>query len=348
MANDIICEISSENELICEMSSAGEIVVEINGMTYPGVAAELALKADKTYVDSQDALKADLADLEIKADKTYVDSQDALKADQSTTYTKTEVDTSLGLKADKTYVDDKLSEKADAGLLEASFMHRNIFRGKNLGTTITAAQKAAISTGTFDDLYIGDYWVIGGVTYRIADMDYWYNCGDTAFTKHHLVIVPDTSMYNSVMNDTNTTAGGYVGSKMYTEGLTQAKTTIQTAFGELLLTHRDYLVNAVTSGWPSAGAWFDSTVELMNEIMVYGSHIYTPGSTGPLTPIRYTINKQQLAIFALNPKMINNRNTIWLRDVVSSVLFANVAYGGFASSYYASLSYGVRPVFAIG
>ena len=86
MANDIICEISSENELICEMSSAGEIVVEVSGMTYQSVAAELAgkasvedvaLKADKTYVDSQDALKADSADLALKADKTYVDLQDA-------------------------------------------------------------------------------------------------------------------------------------------------------------------------------------------------------------------------------------------------------------------------------
>ena len=227
-------------------------------------------------------------------------------------------------------------------------MHRNIFRGKNLGTTITAAQKAAISTGTFDDLYIGDYWVIGGVTYRIADMDYWYNCGDTAFTKHHLVIVPDTYMYNSVMNDTNTTEGGYVGSKMYTEGLTQAKTTIQTAFGELLLTHREYLVNAVTSGYPSAGAWFDSTVELMNEIMVYSSYIYTPGNTGTVTPTRFTINKQQLAIFALNPKMINIRHAIWLRDVASSATFASATGNGYSAYNSASTSFGVRPVFAIG
>lgn len=83
MANDIICEISSENELICEMSSAGEIVVEINGMTYQSVSAELAekasvedvaLKADKTYVDTQNGLKADI---------TYVDNQDLLKADKT-------------------------------------------------------------------------------------------------------------------------------------------------------------------------------------------------------------------------------------------------------------------------
>ena len=118
MANDIICEISSENELICEMSSAGEIVVEINGMTYQSVAAELAgkasvedvaLKADKTYVDNQDALKADLADLALKADKTYVDSQDATKADSA----------DLALKADKTYVDSQDLLKADATALTA-------------------------------------------------------------------------------------------------------------------------------------------------------------------------------------------------------------------------------------
>lgn len=34
------------------------------------------------------------------------------------------------------------------------------------------------------------------MTYRIAAFDYYYNCGDTNFTKHHVVIVPDTSLYS--------------------------------------------------------------------------------------------------------------------------------------------------------
>ena len=59
----------------------------------------LSLKADKTYVDSQDQLKADKTTVEglvlLKADKTYVDSQDQLKADKTT------VEASLLLKADK-------------------------------------------------------------------------------------------------------------------------------------------------------------------------------------------------------------------------------------------------------
>ena len=105
--------------------------------------------------------------------------------------------------------------------------HRMIFRGKNLGSALSTAQKTAIQNGSFDDIFLGDYWVISGLTYRVADFDYWYRCGDTDFTNHHLVIVPDTNMYTHAMNDTNITEGGYVGSKMYTEGLTQAKNTMR-------------------------------------------------------------------------------------------------------------------------
>ena len=226
--------------------------------------------------------------------------------------------------------------------------HRNVYRGKNLGSSVTAAQKAAIQAGTFDDLFIGDYWVINGVTWVIADMDYFYNCGDTAFTKHHLVIVPNGSLYNAQMNDSNVTTGGYVGSKMYTENLNSARATISAAFGDMVLSHREYLNNAVTDGHPSACGWFDSTVELMNEIMVYGTHIHAPANNGVTIPTRHTVAKQQLALFALNPRAINNRTTIWLRDVVSAAHFALVGAHGDVSSNVASDYRGVRPEFCIG
>lgn len=233
-----------------------------------------------------------------------------------------------------------------AGLVSA-VNHRNIYRGKSLGTSVTAAQKAAIANGTFDDLFIGDYWTIGSIKYRIADMDYWLNCGDISTTKHHLVMIPDKALYSAAMNDTNTTAGGYVGSKMYTTNLAQAKTTISTAFGGMLLTHREYLTNAVTAGAPSGGAWFDSTVELMNEPMVYGSHFFAPANDGVTVPIRQTINNSQLSIFRLNPTMIKNRETIWLRDVQSAGNFAVVGNTGYTAFVSASNSLGVRPDFAI-
>lgn len=227
-------------------------------------------------------------------------------------------------------------------------MHRNIFRGKYLGSSVTAAQKAAIKAGTFDDLYVGDYWTIGGTNWRIVDINYWMRCGDTDFTTPHLVIMPDVSLYNAQMNATNITTGGYVGSTMYTTNLAQAKTTITNAFGDMVLTYREYLTNAVSNGYPSGGSWYNSTVELPNEIMMYGSHVFAPAGDGTVIPTRYTVNKSQLALFKLVPKFIHNRQWFWLRDVVSAAGFALVDSYGHPSYYGASTSLGVRPVFPIG
>ena len=227
--------------------------------------------------------------------------------------------------------------------------HNSIYRGKNLGTTVTEEQWEAISSGTFTDLYIGDYWVIGGVNWRIAAFDYYLNCGDTSFTKHHAVIVPDTCLYNAQMNTTNVTTGAYKGSAMYTANLTQAKSTINSAFGSShVLSHRIYLSNATSNGRASAGEWTDSTVDLMCEHMVYGSGIFSPVSDGSNVPDNYRVEKGQLPLFALEPSRICNRAAWWLRDVITAAYFAFVNANGTADCNNASLSYGVRPAFCIG
>ena len=227
--------------------------------------------------------------------------------------------------------------------------HNSIYRGKNLGTTVTEEQWEAISSGTFTDLYIGDYWVIGGVNWRIAAFDYYLNCGDTSFTKHHAVIVPDTCLYNAQMNTTNVTTGAYKGSAMYTANLTQAKSTINSAFGSShVLSHRIYLSNATSNGRTSAGEWADSTVDLMCEHMVYGSGIFSPVSDGSNVPNNYRVEKGQLPLFALEPSRICNIATWWLRDVITAAGFALVYHYGLASYLNASYSLGVRPAFCIG
>lgn len=241
--------------------------------------------------------------------------------------------------------DDSLFAILDAFIPKEQ--RRMIYRGKNLGAVVTEEQKANIKNGTFKGFFLGDYWTIGSYTWRIVDFDYWYNCGDTAFTTPHLVIMPDKPLYNAQMNETNITTGGYVGSKMYTENLAQAKTLAASAFGSLILTHREYLTNVVSNGYPSAGAWFDSTLELPNEIMMYGSHVFAPSGDGSFVPNRYTISKTQLALFTVVPKLISNRATFWLRDVVSSAFFAHVANDGRADYGNASYSYGVRPVYKL-
>ena len=235
--------------------------------------------------------------------------------------------------------------------------HNAIYRGKSLGSTVTTAQYAAIKAGTFDDLYIGDYWTIGGVNYRIAAFDYYLNSGDTNCTTHHVVIVPDTCLYNAQMHNTssggwesgaaNTTAGGYVGSDMYKSNLEQAKTTIKSAFSGHVLKHRIYLTNAVANGRASGGAWCDSEVDLMCEQMVYGSGIFSPVSDGSNVPANYRVEKSQLPLFQHEPSRICNRNNWWLRDVITASAFANVNDNGNASYDNASTSNGVRPAFCI-
>lgn len=228
-------------------------------------------------------------------------------------------------------------------------LRRVLFRGKNLGTALTAVQKAAIKDGSFKGMFLGDYWSIGGRIWRIVDMDYWYNCGDTAFTSHHLVIMPDEALYNAQMNTTNVTTGGYVGSAMYKSNLANAKTIVNAAFQGSVLTHREYLCNAVANGRPSGGAWFDSSIELPNEPMMYGHPHFSPTSDGSTVPSIYTISKTQLALFMVCPRFIVNRSyNQWLRDVGSSDGFAGVGYGGVAGYGYASDSRGVRPVFPVG
>ena len=235
--------------------------------------------------------------------------------------------------------------------------HNAIYRGKSLGSTVTTAQYAAIKAGTFDDLYIGDYWTIDGVNYRIAAFDYYLNSGDTNCTTHHVVIVPDTCLYNAQMHNTssgswesgaaNTTAGGYVGSDMYKSNLEQAKTTIKSAFSGHVLKHRIYLTNAVANGRASGGAWCDSEVDLMCEQMVYGSGIFSPVSDGSNVPANYRVEKSQLPLFQHEPSRICNRATWWLRDVITASLFANVGHHGYATCNDASNSNGVRPAFCI-
>ena len=231
-------------------------------------------------------------------------------------------------------------------LADGAAAHNCIYRGKNLGTSVTAEQYAAISSGKFTDLYIGDYWVINGVTYRIAAFDYYYNCGDTNFTKHHVVIVPDTSLYKAQMNTSNVTTGGYTGSAMYKSNLAQAKTTIKAAFGSAhVLTKRELLTNAVNGNTPSGWAWFDSDVELMNEVQAYGSVAW-----GAHDGNGYNVasGDGQFPLFMFDRTKLHNREDYWLRDVSSATYFSDVYGNGYADTYGASYSLGVRPAFCIG
>ena len=226
--------------------------------------------------------------------------------------------------------------------------HNAVYRGKNLGSAVTAAQWAAIQAGTFEDLFIGDYWTINDVNWRIAAFDYYLNTGDTACTDHHATIVPDTILYSHAMNDTNITTGGYVGSKMYATGLADAKTTVNNAFGSShILNHRQYLQNATTNGYASGGSWYDSTVELMTEQNVYGCKVFGNCVNGTDYPHSFTVDKSQYPLFAFRPDLISIQNWFWLRDIAFDTNFCNVRGDGVADANWSNGVFGVRPAFSV-
>ena len=226
--------------------------------------------------------------------------------------------------------------------VDGAGFHNSIYRGKDLGTSVTPEQYARIADGTFRDMYIGDYWTINGTTYLIAAFNYYRNSGDSYLTTNHVTLVPAGYLYTHRMNPTHTAEGGYAGSEMYTSGLDQAKTKIHADFSGHVITHRRYLCNAVADGQASGSALFDSDVELMNEVMVYGSVVNGKGGE-----YNIGIEKSQLPLFALRPDLIGIRTSWRLRDVASAQHFANVSAHGSASIASASFASGVRPVFSI-
>ncbi len=231
-------------------------------------------------------------------------------------------------------------------------MHRMIFRGKNLGSTVYGFQLQAIREGVFDDLFVGDYWEINDIIWRIVDINYWFNCGDSPFNVNHLVIMPDWILYQNVMNYSTYNMGdGYAGSTMRTINLDDAKTTINAAFGEKVRSHRQVLTNSVIDGKPSGWAWYDSIVDLPNQINMYGSSIFTSVTDVNNIPSSIeTIDKQQFALFAIKPSFILDKFLAgqWLRDVVADNMYAMVSGYGHAGYYGATNYLGVRPCFAIG
>ena len=212
-------------------------------------------------------------------------------------------------------------------------MHRNIFQEKSLGESITEEQLTAIRDGTVDGLYIGDYWEINGVRYRIADINYWRNVGyPEKVQKPHILIVPDTALGSGQMNANNSTAGGYINSTMKATQLNHTVEALPDTFKSLLLTHKMF----------SDGSWVSTSVDLMNEVMVHGTYICADGNN------RQTSDTQQLALFGLVPELKTIGVNYWLRNIAGSQTYTLVSQYGDASTDAATSTYGIRPVFAVG
>lgn len=276
----------------------------------------------------------------------------------------------------KRYVDgepDFPAEDETEWITSIAENHNNIFRGDDLfakGYDINDIC-AMISDGSFSDIYIGDYFTLSGsienvpcfveqtgddgtkslvestqtvnydTKFRIAGLDTYLNTGDTAFTAHHAVIVPDGTIGTNRMNGTNTTTGGYVGSFMFASALPVYNTHFSAKLNNHLLSHREILSNSVTGNQASGWAWADVKINLMSEPEVYGSNLwgnkYDAG-----------VNYRQFPLFRIASKYICNRNWYWLNAIAGGSDFTAMTSNGNATRNGAGVALAVRPCFCIG
>ena len=255
-----------------------------------------------------------------------------------------------------------LSEEEYNKYIEAGkALHRNTYRGKDITKYYTdGSLYTRISNGSFEDIYIGDYIIANGVTWLIADIDNYLYTGDTQLTKHHATLIPAESLTNASMNDTDTTEGGYAGSKMVTETLTNLVSNegiVGKTFGSHIIEYRNLLSNSVnlvscnqtvgdSKGAASNWSWYTRKIDLMSETNVYGTVVYS--SSG----IDTGIDNMQYAIFVLKPEIRIGYNghgyNYWLKNVASVRSFTYLNGQGISQENFASNQALVRPRFLIG
>ena len=241
--------------------------------------------------------------------------------------------------------------------------HNGIYRGKNFGTftSVSAVQQFlsdhGVSTGLFNDLYIGDYFKIQDGTYNveweIAGFDTYLHKGDSDFATHHLALIPKTNLTISKMNDTNDTTGGYYNSYMHQSVIPTIDTNLATILGNHLLARRALLSNAMNkdltsgagAGWmgsTTGWSWYTVKSCLMSEVAVYGSNVFSSSF--------HDIGEdcERLPIFQFKGHSYT-RQWFWLRAVASGSHFAHAGYGGYPDTGNASnAGGGVRPLICVG
>ncbi len=278
-----------------------------------------------------------------------------------------------------------LSPEEYSELLEAGVnKRRNTYRGKDITYLYNNKELyTQISNCSFDDIYVGDYIKTDkdghNITWLIADLNNYLHSGYEDLKECHATIIPAIPLEDDRMNDSNSTGiayknselttkdgntrtniASYVGSKMKQETLPSIfETYIKPVFGDNIIEYTNLLADqydgsrsnqfgtssgysvGASSGW----AWYDSKLDLMSEVNVYGSTVWS--SSG----YDIGIDNRQYAIFKLKPEFINSYGTTrfhyWLKAVALSTGFAGVGDGGVADAYAASYSHGVRPRFLI-
>ena len=249
-------------------------------------------------------------------------------------------------------------------------LHNSIFRGSNIGSSISYDQQLSMFYGTFDNMYVGDYWDLGNnhnLYLVILGFNYFFNKGDVSVSggwgierSHHVVCAVISSTYSKSasykMNSSNSTTGGYRTARTNTSSpylgyaLNQLYSSVSSGISHGVAdSYYDSYSNAVTSGYPSAGAWYNCNAELMTEQQVFGTKIISPVNSGSASVWNYTISTMQFPYFAYTfdyTFAINGlcgSGNYWLRDVADASKFCYVDAAGRSNKANASNAKNIIP-----
>lgn len=196
-----------------------------------------------------------------------------------------------------------INEKITSGVAcYGAAAHNSVYRGKWLGTAPTEEQLDAIEDGSFDDLFIGDFWSNdpddpNEIRWRIAGFNYYQNTGysydDGVVLRNHAVIMPDSAIvlqYGSVMrNGTNIgQIGGYKYSLLrgYDGTYGESKSTTSadvTRDGNIITIHNLQHIPSYVVGLKSSLTVYDSGgvthggAEVMFDVTEFGEDPLNPG-----------------------------------------------------------------------
>jgi len=191
-----------------------------------------------------------------------------------------------------------------------------------------------------------------------------YQNSTSYITYNHINCLAYSEFGKAYMNTTDTTVGGYYGSKMNQEIIGSVTNTgsisgtineqLYAEFGSHLKTVRETLSSTMDAsfdnrvhlelGCARGRVWTETQAGLLSEIELYGTFIYSgSGEEAGIANI-------QFPVFKYNTNLVNNNHkSYWLRDIATQTKFSAFGNAGNVISYPASNSSEVyiRPKFIL-
>lgn len=193
------------------------------------------------------------------------------------------------------------------GLIDlAPSMKKSIFRGKALGDKLSPEHAKAIHSGTFKDLFIGDYWEKDGTKWYIYDFNYYYSAGETAgylitfYRANHIIVGTDIGVLqgNRYIFSGEGTGKVYSQSEIANVGMSSFAVHHQKIFGDHrrdIIRREPTRINRETGAIEELGHK-NQLVSIPTVGQLTGAHV--PKGFG-------SYDDRQFAIFNLRPDLIS-------------------------------------------